>query len=143
MKILAVTAILLLTACADPRFSIGPQGTTVHTHSGGRLDTVPMDMLKLYGPVRVEEGCYSACTALLVREDVCTEPDALWKFHGVQGWVTLNYKGKRPGPHDLLVANWYSSKPGMREWFLSGDLVNWRELSGLEMAQRGWVPLCS
>ena len=140
--ILVFFSLLILGACADKRFVHNNQGTTINSHLGGQLREVPVKMMSLKGPIRVKDTCQSACTSILVRNDVCTYPDAIWKFHGAQGWLVHISQEKRPLTYDLLVANWYTNKPGMREWFLSGDLNNWKTLTGKEMNDRGWIPLC-
>jgi hypothetical protein len=139
----ALAAVLALSACTAPPPAVietGRAGTTLYAHPGGGVASVPADLWYRPGPFAVLGDCPSACTSVLMRDDLCTGPDATWRFHG-------------PRMHDATppavraayvaqVAGWYRTRPDLSEWFLSGDLDPWRVKTGREMNAEHGVPLC-
>ena len=135
-------AALALAGCAPmhPMVSSSRAGTDLYSHLGGGIASVPADLWSRPGPIAVRGECSSACTAILARADVCTAPDATWRFHGPR-LPEATPQAVRAA-YVAQVAGWYSSRPGLRAWFLSGDLDPWRTLTGADLHQRHGVPLC-
>jgi hypothetical protein len=145
----AIAATLLLSACTAPLpapvVETGRAGTTIHAHYGGGLAFAEADMAEYPGPVCVAGTCMSGCTAVLARPDVAVTRGAELWFHGarVQGrGGGLYATPEQVRGFDEYMASWYSTRPGLSERFLAGDLDGWLKLTGAEMNARHGVPLC-